>query len=61
VGFAAAGEALAAAGSGDEFRQVHAAWKAFRDDQMRAFGLADARNASMLHSLTAAPATGTGK
>jgi TRAP-type mannitol/chloroaromatic compound transport system substrate-binding protein len=60
TGFAAASEALAAAGSGDEFRQVHAAWKAFRDDQIRAFGLADARNTSLLHGLIAAPGTGTG-
>jgi TRAP-type mannitol/chloroaromatic compound transport system substrate-binding protein len=56
AGFAAAGEALAAAGNGDEFRQVHASWKAFRDDQLRAFGLADARNATLMHSLTATAA-----
>ena len=56
AGFAAAGEALAAAGRDDEFRQVHASWKAFRDDQLRAFGLPDARNTTLMHSLTATTA-----
>ena len=55
-GYAAAEEALAAAGGGNEaFRQVHTAWRAFRDDQLRAFGLADSRNAGLLHSLVVAP------
>jgi TRAP-type mannitol/chloroaromatic compound transport system substrate-binding protein len=56
AGYAAAEEALAAAGGGnDEFRQVHAAWRAFRDDQLRAFGLADSRNAALLHGLVVTP------
>ena len=61
AGFAAAGEALAAVGRGDEFAQVHAGWRAFRDDQQRAFATADARNASLLHALTVASGTTAGR
>ena len=62
AGYAAAEEALAAAGGGnDEFRQVHTAWRAFRDDQLRAFGLADSRNAGLLHSLVVAPGAAAAK
>ncbi len=62
AGYAAAEEALAAAGGGNEaFRQVHTAWRAFRDDQLRAFGLADSRNAGLLHSLVVAPGAAAAK
>jgi TRAP-type mannitol/chloroaromatic compound transport system substrate-binding protein len=62
AGYAAAEEALAAAGGGnEEFRQVHTAWRAFRDDQLRAFGLADSRNAGLLHSLVVAPGAAAAK
>lgn len=51
AGFLAAEEVYGEAATGsDEFRNIYAGWKIFRDEQIRAFGLSDARSRSFMHT-----------
>jgi TRAP-type mannitol/chloroaromatic compound transport system substrate-binding protein len=51
AGFLAAEEVYGEAMAGsDEFRKIYPEWKRFRDEQIRAFGLSDARSHSFMHT-----------
>ncbi len=57
AGFLAADEVYAQTLAGnDAFRQIFSEWKAFRDEQVRAFGLAQARVQAFIHAAVVTPA-----
>jgi TRAP-type mannitol/chloroaromatic compound transport system substrate-binding protein len=59
AGFLAAEEVYGEAMAGsDEFRKIYPGWKSFRDEQIRAFGLSDARSHGFMHTAVLTPASG---
>lgn len=45
----------------DGFRQIYSGWKSFRDEQIRAFGLAESRAQAFMHSAVVAQVAAAGK